>query len=74
MKLIRKSNGSTASVKLASVGEAISRRTFLRRSGITLGAASAATLVAPTMMKRAEAASADAGGEVELRRSVCTHC
>ncbi|MDH3466160.1 MAG: formate dehydrogenase subunit alpha [Gammaproteobacteria bacterium] len=74
MKLIRKSNGSTASVTLASVGEAISRRTFLRRSGITLGAASAATLVAPTMMQRAAAAAADAGGEIELRRSVCTHC
>ena len=74
MKLIRKSNGSTASVKLASVGEAISRRTFLRRSGITLGAASAATVVAPSMMKRAVAAADDAGGKVELRRSVCTHC
>ena len=53
------------------------RRTFLRRSGVGIGAGLAATQL--SLVKKAEAASADqqAGtgkGKVEVKRTVCTHC
>ena len=76
MKLIRKSNSGTR--KTAFAGEAIDRRTFLRRSGIGLGGAAVAGGLPLTMMRRAEAARSDfapkPGVETEIRRSVCTHC
>jgi formate dehydrogenase major subunit len=77
MKLIRKSglSVSTATVPAAvATGEAIDRRTFLRRSGLTLGGTAVASLLPPTMMRKANAAAATAGGEVQTKRSVCTHC
>ena len=76
MKLIRRHN-SEARGK-ASVGEAIDRRTFLRRSGIGLGSAAVAGGLPLTMMRRAEAGRMDFapkdGVKTDIRRSVCTHC
>jgi len=79
MKLIRKSSASAANGKaegLAAAGNAINRRAFLKRSGMTMGAGAAASMLAPSMMKKAKAAetSPKAGVEVEIKRSVCTHC
>lgn len=53
------------------------RRTFLRRSGLGLGAGLAATQL--TLVKKADAADSDqkvgiGKGKVEVRRTVCTHC
>ncbi len=74
MKLIKK-RGTSASHH-TGFGEAIDRRTFLRRSGVTLGGAAAAGLLPLSMMRKAEAKATGPkeGVETELRRSVCTHC
>ena len=79
MKLIRKSSGfgSASQVTVATPGEAIGRRTFLRRSGLTLGGGAVAAMLPPAMMRKAEAMnshSPKAGVKTEVIRSVCTHC
>jgi formate dehydrogenase major subunit len=56
----------------ASVGGAIDRRTFLKRSGLAAGGIAAASSMSFGMVKKAEAQ--EAGGEVQLVKSVCTHC
>jgi formate dehydrogenase major subunit len=80
MKLIRK-NGHAhasggASVSVGMPGEAIGRRTFMRRSGLTMGGAAVAGMLPATMMRkaRADAFAPKAGVATELRRSICTHC
>ena len=76
MKLVRSSDSGVVP-GIASVGEAINRRTFLKRSGIALGAGAAASMFAPQLMKKAQAASGFSpmdGVQTEIRRSVCTHC
>ncbi|MBZ0133774.1 MAG: molybdopterin-dependent oxidoreductase [Rhodocyclaceae bacterium] len=54
------------------------RRTFLKRSGVTVGAGAAVSAIASqlpfAMMGKAEAADAPAGGKIEVKRTVCTHC
>ena len=83
MKLIKKRNGANAGaasgsgVSVAMPGEAIGRRTFLRRSGLTLGGGAVATMLPASMMRKARAAndhSPKAGVKTEILRSVCTHC
>ena len=80
MKLIRKNGhanaASGASVSVGTPGEAIARRTFLRRSGLTMGGAAVAGMLPATMMRkaRADAFAPKAGITTELRRSICTHC
>ena len=64
----------------AIVAEAIDRRTFLQRSGLTLGGAAIAGMLPLGMMRRAHAAESDEpagpmqGVPTEIKRSVCTHC
>lgn len=49
------------------------RRTFLKRSGIGVGAGIAASQLG--LIQRAKAASgAEGSGKIEVRRTVCTHC
>lgn len=51
------------------------RRSFLRRSGLGVGAGLAATQL--TLVKKAKAATTGAGdgsGKIEVKRTVCTHC
>jgi formate dehydrogenase major subunit len=49
------------------------RRSFLKRSGIGVGAGIAASQLG--LIQRAKAASgAEASGKIEVRRTVCTHC
>ena len=80
MKLVRKfrQESNAGGATLAGPGEAIGRRKFLRRSGLTLGGVAAASVLPPTMLRKARAASAQfapqPGVPVERRRSVCTHC
>ena len=62
----------------AAVGDAkgessgIDRRTFLRYSGLAAGGTALATALSPTMVRKAEAATA--AGKVEVKRTVCSHC
>ena len=61
------------------LAKTIDRRSFLKRSGVAVGAsASFATLAAHlpfNVIGRAEAADdKSAGGKTEIKRTVCTHC
>ena len=68
-------NGPRLSKALGSIAaSAIDRRTFLKRSGIAAGAAAAASGMSFGMVRKARAQSSGAGGEIEIRKSVCTHC
>jgi formate dehydrogenase major subunit len=49
------------------------RRTFLKRSGITVGAGAAAAQLPFSMIGEAEAKSEETG-KIEVKRTVCTHC
>ena len=77
MKLVRTSDSGSVS-GIAAVGEAVDRRTFLKRSGVALGAGAAASMFAPQLMRKAQAAaegfSPMEGVATEIRKSVCTHC
>src|SRR5258706_2165691 len=50
----------------------IDRRTFLKRSGVTLGAGAVAAQLPYNMIGTAEAKSEE--GKIEVKRTVCTHC
>ncbi|WP_235615309.1 formate dehydrogenase subunit alpha [Candidatus Thiodiazotropha endoloripes] len=52
----------------------MSRRSFLRNSGLMAGGAALATGFTPGMIKRAKAATDAVGGQVELKKTICTHC
>ena len=80
--LTKKSAGAaTAQGRLARAvsgmhGRTIDRRTFLKRSGVTAGAAAFAAQLPYGAISEAQAASAaapEATGE-QVRRTVCTHC
>ena len=66
-------NSVTVDFKQAMPG-AISRRTFLRNSGLMAGGAALATTITPVMMKKAHAAVSNTGGKIEQVKTVCTHC
>jgi formate dehydrogenase major subunit len=79
MILTRKSSNATAANRLsrgvsAHLGNTIDRRTFLRRSGLAVGAGAAVSQLPFSMMGKARAADAKADGQVEVKRTVCTHC
>ncbi|MFY9314239.1 MAG: molybdopterin-dependent oxidoreductase [Burkholderiales bacterium] len=79
MLLTRKANGSaTAQSRLALglngvLAKTIDRRTFLKRSGITAGAAGVASQLPFNMIGEAQAKDA-AAGKTEVKRTICTHC
>src|SRR5690606_12411786 len=59
----------------AALTETIDRRTFLKRSGITVGAGAFATQLPFNMITEAKAQEKPAGApKVEVKRTVCTHC
>lgn len=77
--LTRKTNGVANGPRLSKAlsglaGSAIDRRSFLKRSGLAVGGAAAASGLSYGMVKKTEAASAGVTGEVTLVKSVCTHC
>jgi formate dehydrogenase major subunit len=68
-------NGPRLSKALAGmVGSAIDRRTFLKRSGLTAGSAVAAASLSSGMVRKAEAQASSSGSDVQVVKSVCTHC
>ena len=75
--LRKKTEGAAKSARLAQIlsdvaGSTIDRRTFLRRSGLTVGGLAAASAISGAMVQKAEAAGGP--GPVEIKKSVCTHC
>ncbi len=81
MKLVRVSPSTAGSriddhTDLGLLSAAVDRRTLLKRSGLAVGAAVAAGILSPRLMRRAAAAGASRSPAVETirKRSVCTHC
>lgn len=68
-------NGPRLSKALSGViGEAIDRRTFFKRSGLTAAGIAAASTVSLVRAKKAQAAAPADAGDVKKITSVCTHC
>jgi formate dehydrogenase major subunit len=83
MLLTKKSSGAVSKTNgfvnnVNTVLGTVDRRAFLRRSGMVAGAGAFASQLPFSMVKKAEAVSlADAvaaGGKIEVKRTVCTHC
>jgi formate dehydrogenase major subunit len=85
MQLQRKSAAAPAAGSLSAslargvqsaFGTIVDRRTFLKRSGIGIGASAAVAGLSTEIMAPAKAQSQPAvgTGNVEVRRTVCTHC
>ena len=77
--LRKKTEGAARSVRLSTVlsdiaGGAIDRRTFLRNSGLTVGGLAAASTLSSGMVRKADAAAGGGDPNVEIRKTVCTHC
>jgi formate dehydrogenase major subunit len=68
--------GHRLSAAVAEFGNsAVDRRTFLRRSGLTIGGAASVAAMSGGMVRKAKAQGAKpAGAAVEVKKSVCTHC
>jgi formate dehydrogenase major subunit len=76
--LIKKTDGAAYRPRLSQAlagltGSAIDRRTFLKRSGMTVGGLAAATTLSIGSVKKA-AAKTEESGAMKLVKSVCTHC
>ena len=76
--LTKRSNGVANGPRLTKafagvVGGAVDRRTFLKRSGLTVGGIAAASGLSLGMVKKAEAQSADAGA-VSIVKTICPFC
>jgi len=73
----QQTSATTVSPGGSIFAEAIDRRTFLQRSGLTMGGVAVANMLSLGMMRQAKAASdmsPKQGVATEIRRSVCTHC
>jgi formate dehydrogenase major subunit len=79
MLLTRKAQASGApQARLARglngvLAKTMDRRAFLKRSGVSLGAGAAAAQLPFNLIGEAQAAEA-AGGNIEVKRTVCSHC
>src|SRR5687767_2912016 len=56
------------------LGKSIDRRTFLKRSGITIGAGAAVSQIPFSIVGEAPAAENTVSTGLEVKRTVCTHC
>src|SRR6188472_822212 len=79
MKLVKKeaqpSGANAQNAGGALLGRTVDRRAFLRGTGIAAGGAAVAMTLSMRMMRRADAGTEEkSGGEVSIKRSVCTHC
>ncbi len=79
--LRKKTNGTAYRAPLSSVlrevaGSAIDRRSFLKRSGLTIGGIAAFSGLSSGMVRKASAAenAKTSTSDVVIRKSVCTHC
>ena len=65
---------SSLSESLSRALPTMDRRTFLKRSGIGIGAGIAASQLNLIQKARAADGNKAAGGKIEVKRTVCTHC
>src|SRR3977135_3038790 len=65
---------SLASRSPAVAVKTMDRRTFLKRSGVTLGAGAFAAQLPFSMIGKAQAEAIPGQGKIEIKRTVCTHC
>ncbi|HYY60852.1 MAG TPA: twin-arginine translocation signal domain-containing protein, partial [Burkholderiales bacterium] len=78
MLLTRKATAGAAPQPRLSRGlsgvlaKTMDRRTFLKRSGVGVGAGALATQLPFNIIERAEAKNEP--GKLEVKRTVCTHC
>src|SRR5687768_5142247 len=56
------------------LGKTVDRRTFLKRSGITIGAGAAISQIPFSIMGEAHSADTPVSNGIETKRTVCTHC
>src|SRR5690349_9243476 len=56
------------------LGRTVDRRTFLKCSGITLSAGAVASQLPMSMLGEAKAAQQPQNNQLEVHRTVCTHC
>ncbi|MGV3469220.1 molybdopterin-dependent oxidoreductase [Limnobacter sp.] len=75
-KVIPNHNHSLLSKIGSRLGATMDRRAFLKRSGIGVGAGAVAGSLPFGMVRKAEAAAegGTAGGPIEIKRTICTHC
>jgi formate dehydrogenase major subunit len=67
--------GTFAAALTANDSGSVDRRTFLRRSGLVAGGLATLGALPVGSVRKAQAAGpATAGGAIELRKNVCTHC
>src|SRR5581483_2415825 len=82
MQLTRKAGSGAASQSRARLARGLSgalaktmdRRAFLKHTGVAAGAGAFATQLPFNMIGRAEAQARAADANVEVKRTVCTHC
>src|SRR4051812_8861342 len=67
--------GSRLSRPVTSLlGRTVDRRSFLKSSGITLGAGAVASQFPFSIVGEAKAADQPAAAPIETKRTICTHC
>ena len=76
MKLVKKSGSAQSPTGSGLLGKPVSRRAFLRGSGLAVGGAAIAGVIPGTMMNKARAAKRvpDPRAEVKQVKTVCGHC
>ncbi len=76
MKLTKKSVTAVNSdaQNAAFCGAVVNRRSFLQNAGIGAGLGMSAGLFAPRLMETATAATPAASGNIEVKRTICSHC
>ena len=75
--LRKKTNGVAIGSRTSSfigkvASKVVDRRTFLRSSGLAVGGIAAVTALSGKMVKPALASTA--GGNISVKKSVCSHC
>lgn len=75
-KVIPNHNHSLLNKIGSRLGATMDRRSFLKRSGIGVGAGAVAGSLPFGMVRKAEAAAegSTAGGTIEIKRTICSHC
>ena len=58
----------------AKPSNTLDRRSFLKRSGLGLGAGAFASQLPLGFVGKADAAATEGGGKAEVKRTVCSHC
>src|SRR5437763_14019925 len=77
--LLKRADGSAGRARLQGVAAGLasgvlSRRTFLRCSGLAAGAGAALGLMPLGSVRKAEAGPKIVGAPTEIRKNICTHC